>query len=101
MQQDGVAVRRRFRDDVRAEIAAGTWAIVDDDRLLENLAHLVGDDLAEDADAAAWRIGHDHADRPVRIALRLRAHRSGADRKHRAEHQSKSSHYVFPGPSRL
>ncbi len=69
-EQDRVAVGRRFRDDVGAEIAGGAAAVVDDDRLAELRRQRLDDDARNDVGAAARRIRDDELDRPGGIVLR-------------------------------
>jgi hypothetical protein len=69
-QQDGVTVGRALRHRAASDGAAGAAAVVDDDRLLECLAHLVGDDAPDDGRAATGRERYDQRDRPVGIVLR-------------------------------
>ncbi len=77
--QDGVAIRRHFRGGARRNRAAGAAAIVDDDRLAQHLAHLVGDITQRDAGAAARRERDHERDRSLGIGLRCR--RRGSQRR--------------------
>ena len=69
-QQQRVAVGRRFRDGVGADVAARAGAIFDDDGLAEMVRHLGRDDPPDRIDRAAGGERHHDADGPVRIALR-------------------------------
>ena len=76
-----VAVRRALRHRAGADGAAGAAAVVDDDLLAEDLAHLVGDGAADDRGRAAGRERDDQRDRPVRIGLRGGRSERAADRQ--------------------
>jgi hypothetical protein len=67
--EERVAVRRRRRDVARTDGAAGARAVLHDDRLVERLAELLGDDARNDVAGAARRLGHDQMDRLVREGL--------------------------------
>ena len=83
-EQDGVAVRLRLGDEVRAEIGRGARLVLDHDRLADQLLHLLPDEAREEVGPAAGRIRHDQMDRLVGIGLReggrLRARRRRARR---------------------
>jgi hypothetical protein len=79
-----VSVRRRLRDEVGADAAAGPGAIVDDDRLPELLRELVGDEPRDDVGRATRRERNDEPDRLRRIVLRCRELRQ---RDHRRERE--------------
>ena len=71
--QPGVAVGFAARDRRGADIAVAAGPCFDDDRLLPVAADLFGHGAGDDVDDAAGGVGHDDADRAVRIiALRLR-----------------------------
>ena len=70
--QQRVAVGRRLRDRVGADIAAGARAVFHDDRLAERLRHLVADRARQHVGEPAGRERRDHADRTVGIILRQR-----------------------------
>ena len=71
--QPGVAVGFAARDRCGADIAVAARPRFDDDGLLPVAADLFGHGARDDVDDAAGGVGHDDADRPVRvIALRLR-----------------------------
>ena len=61
--QQRVAVGRRLRDEVGAEVAAGTRLVVDDEGLAERLAELRRERARQDVGGAAGRERHDDADR--------------------------------------
>ena len=78
-EKDRIAVGRGLRRDIRADIAAGSAAVLDDDRLSEHRRERIDDDARDDIGAAGRRIGNDEADRLVGIILRvLRERRGGA-----------------------
>ena len=66
-QQQGVAVRRCLGDSVRADIAAGTAAVVDDDALTHNSRQPLRHHPADHVCGAARREWHDQPDRLVGI----------------------------------
>ncbi len=70
--QQRVAVGRGLRDRAGRDRAAGAAAVVDDDLLAEDFAHLVGDAARRGAGAAAGRERNHQGDRPRGIALRGR-----------------------------
>ena len=62
------------RDD-----AEGAGAILDEERLTERLAELIGEDARDDVGGAAWTIGHQDFDRLRWISIgRLRPCDTGA-----------------------
>ena len=73
-QHDRVAVRRRARRRLRADVAAGAAAVLGHHRLPERSREAVRDQAAEEIGAAARREGQDEPDRLRRIRfLRERA----------------------------
>ena len=88
VEQQRVAVRRRLRDELRADAAAGAGAVLDDERLAELRAHAVGENPRDAVDAAAGRERNDDAHRLDRIRLRERAPRAtpAAAREQQAAH---------------
>jgi hypothetical protein len=62
--EQGVAVRRRLRDEVAAEDPAGAGAVLDDDRVAERSRQLLREAAADEV--AAGREWPDQADRPRR-----------------------------------
>ena len=90
-EQDRVAVRRGHLHRLGADQAGRARLVVDDDRLAEQLAELVGDHAADEVGGAAGRERHHHAHRLVRIGLRQRggtAHRrQDAARRNRGHAQ--------------
>ena len=71
-QRDHAAVGRTLGDHPHADGAARAAAVVDDDRLAERFAELVGKDARDDVGAAARRERHDHGDRARGAGLCLR-----------------------------
>jgi hypothetical protein len=63
-----VAVGRRLGARIRADHAAATAAVVDDDLLAEYFAQFLPDGARDDVGACARRVGDDQPYRPVRIA---------------------------------
>ena len=88
-----VAVGRRFRDRVGADVAAGTGSIVDHHRLPGISDSLCPTICASTLDAAARRVGHDDADGAVRIVLRRR--RVASTRMRSAASQEGSSRRIM------
>ncbi len=78
---DGVAVRRRRRDRLRADLARAAAAIVDHERLPERAFEMRLHQPRQDVGRAARRIRHDHAHRALRIILRRRDARECRERK--------------------
>ncbi len=74
-----VAVRRRFHDDLGADIGGAARPIVDDELLLEPLRQPLSDEPRGNVGRDSDRIRYDHADRPRRIGLRR--HRLGQARQ--------------------
>ena len=74
-EEQGVAVGARARRDLRADVAVGAAAILDDEGLADALGERLREHAARGIDAAAGGERHDHAHRPARIALRGRGHR--------------------------
>jgi len=64
--KNGVAVGCRAGDRGRAEVAAGSGAVLDDDGLAQQLAHLLADEARDDVGRAACRERDDQRDRPAR-----------------------------------
>ena len=64
-EKERIAVRRRMRDQLAGDIAAGTRTVIDDDRLSEQAGELIGDDARQDVARAAGRKADDDGDRPV------------------------------------
>ena len=79
--EKGVAVRIRFRHEVRAEDAVGAAAVVDDDLLAEILLDVAIEHASEDVDVPARGKRNDHADRPGGIGFRRP--RGGCDERKR------------------
>jgi len=79
-----IAVRRRVLDRDRGDIAGRTGAILDDDRLLERLGRLAGDQPHHDVGAAAWRERDQDRDRTRRIVVGARG-RSERQTRHRGD----------------
>ena len=68
-REQRVAIRLGVGGGFRSDLAAGAAAIVDDDRRVEDGGHFRGNDTDDGVVGAAGRIGGDHPDRPVGIAL--------------------------------
>jgi hypothetical protein len=66
-EQQGVAVRRRMRDEGGGDIAARTGPVLDDEGLAECLPHLLPDDARRDVGGRAGGKPDDHADRPAGV----------------------------------
>ena len=72
-EEQRVAVGRRVRDELGADVAGGAGPIVRDDLLAEALAELLRDDAADGVRRAARRLRNDEADRAARgYAVRRR-----------------------------
>jgi hypothetical protein len=69
---DGVTVGRGAREPADADRAAGAADILDDHRLAERRAHLVGQDARGDVGRSAWRERHDQRDRSRREIIGVR-----------------------------
>ena len=94
--QKGVAVRLGLGRRLGADGAAGTAAIVDDDALSEQLAHLVGDDARDDGGAASRRKRNDEGDGAVRPGLRLCMMDAADTAKHKSENAKRSAQAAHP-----
>ncbi len=68
-QQQRVAVRRGFRDLLRADVAARAGAILDDHRLARPLAELLPDEARQHVGRPAGSERHHDPDRPARVIL--------------------------------
>ena len=76
--QQGVAVRVGADDGQGSKGAAGAGAVLDHDRLVEELGHALAEQPGNEIGATAGRIGDDELDRLGRPVLRLgRAGRAG------------------------
>ena len=89
IEQERVTVRRRFRDFVHADAAAGAAAIIDHDRLAEPLAERIGNQPRDRIDGATRRERHDQADRMRRVVVGKSA--AGAEDEERRK-ENKPSH---------
>jgi hypothetical protein len=69
-EHDGVAVGRGAGDIVDAHDAAGPWAVLDHDGLMENFTKLLRQRAPNKLDDASRRVGKDQMDRPRRKILR-------------------------------
>ena len=69
-EQHGVAVGRRFGDEIGAEIGRRTRLVLDHDRLADELGHFLSDQPREEVGSAARGIRDDQMDRLGWIALR-------------------------------
>jgi hypothetical protein len=70
-KQQCVAVRRRFRHDVRADEPARTRTVVRDDLLAPHFAQLLGEQARDDIIGSAGRVGYDQTHAALRIAGRI------------------------------
>ena len=66
-QQQRVAVRRRLGDEIAADVAVGTRAVVDHHLLAERLGEMLPDQPRQDIAGAADRKRHHHPDLALRI----------------------------------
>ncbi len=80
-RQQHVAIAGSADHRLRADIAACTRAIFDDDLLLPDLGQLLPDDARQDVGRAAGRLGHDDAYGFSRISLGTRLLRRIGDRR--------------------
>jgi hypothetical protein len=87
--QQGVAVRRRLRSNLRTDVAVGARAIVDEHRLRPGLGELLSHGPCKDVRRAGRRIRHDDAHGLGRIR-RLREHGSRANGQDGAHHRGHS-----------
>ena len=79
---EGVAVRRRVGDGLRADDAAGARAVVDDDGLAQCRLDIARGHPADEIGVAAGRVGHDEGDGPARPrVLRVRRARGEYERQ--------------------
>ena len=69
-EKQQVPVRGRAHDSFRADIAAGTWPVVDDELLAQPLRQPLTQHACDDVGRAAGRNLNDQAHRPRRIRLR-------------------------------
>ena len=74
-QHDRIAVRRRLGDLIRADHAARAGFVLDHERLAERGLQPLADQAAGEIHQPAGRPWDDHADRLVRVLLRLRLRR--------------------------
>ncbi|MNL27734.1 hypothetical protein D3C87_1493420 [compost metagenome] len=79
LQADGVAIRRRLGDRIHTDIAARAGAVLHHEGAAEALRPGIRNQARGDVCAATGGVGHDQADRALRIGLgRGRAHDGGA-----------------------
>ena len=101
--QQRVAVGRRLRDLIGADIAARAHPVVHHELLAQQLSHLRAHDARDGVGRTTGGEGDDHANRFGRIfvlGVRGRAHEGCArKRKHRGKEQSAdaSLHAILPG----
>jgi len=81
-EQDGVAVGCGARDVLRGDVGAGAGLVVNHHRLADFPGQLVGDDAREKITAAPGRKSDHEPQRPVRVALSPRRHRSDHQQNH-------------------
>ena len=80
--QQRVAIRRRFRDRRRGQVAAGAGAVLDQDGLFQRRCHRIGDRARHRIGRAAGRRADQNLDRPRRKvfgARHLNHHQNGND----------------------
>src|SRR5262249_44205987 len=70
-EQQGVAVRRRARDGLGADVAAGARPVVDNDLLAQQLRQASSDDTGRGVGASTGRERRDQPNGTVRVSLRL------------------------------
>jgi hypothetical protein len=100
---DRVAVGRRARAALGADHAAGAAEVLDQHRLLQHLAELLGDHPAHHVAGAARRERHDQPDRPGRpvgLRVRGRGQRRGEGGQGERVRQSSAVHRVSSGGRR-
>ncbi len=68
-EADGVAVGRRLRDRVHADIAAGAALVVDVELFAQPFRQLLRNEACDQVTGAAGRERHDDADRPRGVGL--------------------------------
>jgi hypothetical protein len=96
-EEDGVAVAGRFRGELRADVAAGARAVVDDDLLPQHLRHPLSEDARDRVRIAAGGARDDHADRLRGIRLRDRGRRCDAREHDRCSDQAMAGHVFIAG----
>src|SRR3954469_2841114 len=103
-EQEDIAVGRRFRDDVGADDAVGTGAIVDDEGLPEAVAELLADQPRDDVCAATGCEWNDDSHGFLGIGLRMGGAENGAacaDCERATQHERNRKRcifqWVFPG----
>src|SRR5437667_7898402 len=79
-QEQGVSVRRRIHDQLRTNIAAGSWPVLDDKLLAETLRQPLADQTSADVGRSAGGKWDDDAHRPGRVGLRPSEARQGRQR---------------------
>ena len=75
----GVAVGRRFRNHLQAELSAGAGPVVDGELLAEFFTGFVADQPRQHVARIAGARRNDDADGSVGIVLRLRARAHGSE----------------------
>jgi hypothetical protein len=69
VDEDGIAVRLRFRRLARADIAAGADEILDKKLLAKMVGEFLRYQPPEHVDRAAWSERYDHTDRTTRKCI--------------------------------
>jgi hypothetical protein len=83
--QQRIAIRRRARNDLGADIASGAGFVVDHDRRTQRLRDARHDDPGERIRASSGRKRHDEAHRPVGILVRCHGKWDHADAEEEAD----------------
>ena len=92
-----VAVGARLHHVLHGDDAEGAGPVLDDHRLAEAFAHLVGEDTGDDIGRAARHVRHDDLDRFGRIfVLRLGKTRTRGQAHERQRKNSQPPHRLLP-----
>jgi hypothetical protein len=83
VEEQRVAVGRRFRHRLGADVAAGAAAVLDDDRFAPGLLQLLGEQPPQAVGRAARREGHHQAQRFRGKVLRAGRHGDGGEQRTR------------------
>ena len=84
---EGVAVRRRARDRLRPDDAAGARPAFDDHRFAQRLLDVTRGQPADQVGVTARGVGHDEGDRPARPRVLSLQPRPGAQRQPQRQRQ--------------
>jgi hypothetical protein len=96
--KERVAVGRGGRDPAAADHAARAADILNDQRLPERLAHLLGDDARDHVARPAGRERHDDVDGAGGVVLRVQGRWSSDQGDQRSGTGRRNSHSRFHGP---